>query len=279
MARTRAARSNPRKNVKRCVKWPAIHLGLSGVIVYCFQACLCPSGTLELTLFFIHGAGETPAVWRLQTLHFKDSVAVELPGHPTGSGLTSIQAYAEFVRDQIGHHEWRDVILVGHSMGGAIAIELALSNQVLRGLILIGTGARLRVHPELLSELREHYEKAAKHIASWSVSPSADPVIIDRFTESVLQLSPQVTLADYLACDKFDRMNDLDKVTCPTLVVCGEDDKMTPPKYSRYIHEKIRSSRLEIIPGAGHSVMLEKHREFNRAIENFVVSLSASAQV
>jgi pimeloyl-ACP methyl ester carboxylesterase len=226
-----------------------------------------------LTLFFIHGAGETPAVWRLQTLHFKDSVAVELPGHPTGSGLTSIATYAQSVRDQIGHHEWREIILVGHSMGGAIAIELALSNQVLRGLVLVGTGGRLRVHPELLSELRENYERAAKHIASWSVSPRADPVILDRFTDSLLKLSPQVTLADYLACDKFDRMNDLEKVTCPTLVVCGEDDKMTPEKYSTYLHEKIRGSKLEVISGAGHSVMLEKHREFNRAIERFVASL------
>lgn len=212
-------------------------------------------------------------------MHFKDSVALELPGHPTRAGLTSIPAYAESVRDQIGHHEWSDVILVGHSMGGAVAIELALTNQVPRGLVLVGTGARLKVHPELLAELRENYENAAKHIASWSVSPSADPIIIDRFTDSLLQLNPQVTLVDYLACDKFDRMDDLEKVTCPTLVVCGEDDKMTPPKYSTYLHEKIRGSKLVVIPGAGHSVMLEKHREFNRAIERFVVSLSASAQV
>jgi len=250
-----------------------LHLGLIVVIVYCSQACLCISETLELTVIFIHGAGGTPAVWRLQTSHFKDSVAVELPGHPTGSGLTSIADYAQSVRDRIRHHSWRDIILVGHSMGGAIALELALGNQALRGLVLVGTGGRLRVRPEFISELRANYAEAAKLIASLSVSPRADPIIIDRLADDLLKVNPQVTLGDFLACDKFDRMNDLEKVTCRTLVVCGEDDKMTPEKYSRYLHEKIRDSKLEIIPGAGHSVMVEKHRAFNQAIERFVASL------
>ena len=226
-----------------------------------------------MTIFFIHGAGGTPAVWRLQTSHFQDSVAVELPGHPTGSGFTTIEEYARVVRDRIGQKEWRKSIIVGHSMGGAIAIELALGNEPLRGLVLVGTGGRLRVRPEFISELRENYKEAAKLIATWSVSPGADPVIIDRIADDLLKVSPKVTLGDFLACDRFDRMNELEKVTCRTLVVCGEDDRMAPEKYSRYLHEKIKNSKLEIIPGAGHSVMVEKHRAFNEAIEHFVASL------
>jgi pimeloyl-ACP methyl ester carboxylesterase len=158
-------------------------------------------------------------------------------------------------------------------MGGAIAIELALGNQDLRGLVLVGTGGRLRVRPGLISELRENYSEAAKSIMSASVSSHSDPIIVDRLVDDLLKVRREVTLGDFLACDKFDRMNDLEKVTCRTLVVCGEDDKMTPEKYSRYLHEKIKDSRLEIIPGAGHSVMVEKHRAFNHAVEHFVASL------
>ncbi len=226
-----------------------------------------------MTIFFIHGAGGTPAVWRLQTLHFRDSVAVELPGHPTGSGFTTIEDYARAVLDRIGQQEWRETTVVGHSMGGAIAMELALGNPDLRGLVLVGTGGRLRVRPEFISELRGNHEKAAKLIASWSVSPHSDPIIVDRLVDDLLKVSAEVTLGDFMACNKFDRMNDLGQLTCRTLVVCGEDDKMTPEKYSTYLHEKIRGSKLEIIPGAGHSVMLEKHREFNLAIERFLASL------
>jgi len=250
-----------------------LHLGLIGLIVYCSQACICVSETHELTIIFIHGAGGTPAVWRLQTSHFDDSVAIELPGHPTGTGFNSIEEYAQTVRGRIDLQDWGKTIVVGHSMGGAIALELALGNRDLRGLVLVGTGARLRVLPEFLSALKENHEKAAKLIASWSVSPLSDPIIVERLAADLLKVRPEVTLGDFLACDKFNRMNDLDKVTCQTLVVCGEDDKMTPEKYSTYLHEKIRNSNLEIIPGAGHSVMVEKHRPFNQAVERFVASL------
>lgn len=227
----------------------------------------------ELAVFFIHGAGGTPAVWRLQTLHFKDSVAVELPGHPTGSGFDTIEGYARTVRDRIGQQEWSKTIIVGHSMGGAIAIELALNNRELLGLVLVGTGGRLRVRPEFISELKENYEEAAKSIASWSLSPRAGPIIANRLAEDFLKVRPEVTLGDFLACDKFNRMNDLERLTCGTLIVCGKDDRMTPEKYSRYLHEKIGGSKLEIIPGAGHSVMVEKHRAFNQVVERFVASL------
>jgi pimeloyl-ACP methyl ester carboxylesterase len=167
----------------------------------------------------------------------------------------------------------REPIIVGHSMGGAIAIELALRKQELRALVLVGTGARLRVHPEFLRIIKENYEQAAELLASWSVFASADPIIADRLVQDLRRVSAEVTLGDLMACDKFDRMDRVGEIGCRTLVVCGEDDRMTPKKYSRYLHEKIKGSELVIIPGAGHSVMLEKHREFNRALEGFFASL------
>ncbi len=68
-------------------------------------------------------------------------------------------------------------------------------------------------------------------------------------------------------------MNDVEKIDCRTMIICGADDQLTPPKYSQYLHQKIRNSRLHIIAGAGHSVMLEKHREFNLLLEAFSASL------
>jgi pimeloyl-ACP methyl ester carboxylesterase len=68
-------------------------------------------------------------------------------------------------------------------------------------------------------------------------------------------------------------MDRLAEIACRSLILCGEEDRMTPVKYSQYLHEKIKGSELVIIPGAGHSVMLEKHREFNRALDGFLASL------
>jgi pimeloyl-ACP methyl ester carboxylesterase len=89
----------------------------------------------------------------------------------------------------------------------------------------------------------------------------------------LLKVKPEVAYGDFIACDRFDRMNDVQKITCKTLIVVGADDRMTPVKYSQYLHEKIVNSSLVVIPDAGHNVMLEKHREFNAAVEAFLDSL------
>lgn len=226
-----------------------------------------------MTMVFIHGAGASPLVWRLQLLRFEEALAVELPGHPNGPGCSTIEGYANAVEGYIGKEHVKDTVLVGHSMGGAIAITLALRKIDLAGLVLVGTGARLRVNPDFLAKVKENYEEASKLIAGWSVSPTSDPVIRERIAKEMLTVKPEVTHGDFVACDKFDRMSGLEKITSTTLVVCGADDRMTPPKYSQYLHEKIRGSKLAIIPGAGHSVMLEKHRQFNDALRAFLDSL------
>ena len=226
-----------------------------------------------LTILFIHGAGANPDVWHLQTVHFKDSLAVELPGHPKGSGLATVGEYARVVERQIDENGTSRPIIVGHSMGGAIGIELALKMPEIYALVLVGTGARLRVRAEFLAKIKEDYGEAAKLLASWSVSTSADSVLVERIARDLMKLKHEVTLGDFMACDKFDRMNSVGEITCRTLVVCGEDDRMTPKKYSEYLHETIKNSQLAIIPGAGHGVMLEKPREFNRTLEAFLDAL------
>jgi pimeloyl-ACP methyl ester carboxylesterase len=211
--------------------------------------------------------------WQLQLHHFKEARAVELPGHPNGSGCRSIGEYEAWLEDFVRQSAIKDPILVGHSMGGAIAIEYALRNSGLKGLVLVGTGARLKVRKDFLREILENYEEASKFIARLSVAPQCDPIVAERIARMMLNVRAQVTHDDYSACDKFDRMNDVEKITARTLIVCGAEDQLTPPKYSQYLHDKIRDSELLVIPGAGHSVMLEKYREFNRALEVFLSSL------
>jgi len=227
----------------------------------------------ELTLVFLHGAGGSRFSWQLQTHHFKDSLAIELPGHPEGRGFKTIEEYTAWLDEYLQRSALRDSVLIGHSMGGAIAIEYALHSSSLKGLVLVGTGARLRVRQDLMSKIMEDYKEASKFIARVSTSPNCDPIVIERIAKEILKVNPEVTYGDFLACNNFDRMNDLQNINARALVICGADDQMTPPKYSQYLHEKIRNSRLVEVPGAGHSVMLEKHREFNEALEALPASL------
>jgi len=107
-----------------------------------------------MKLLFIHGAGGGGEEWIYQTEYFKDSVAISLPGHYQGEPASSIEGYVDWLRGYTRRQRYRDFILAGHSMGGAIALLYGLRYpSQTRGLILIGTGARLRVLPALLAQL------------------------------------------------------------------------------------------------------------------------------
>jgi len=159
-------------------------------------------------------------------------------------------------------------------MGGAIAIQIALSEpKFLAGVVLVGSGARLRVAPMIMGEIRRDYVHAADLIAGWAYSPKTDARIRRASIQELLEVPAEVTYGDFEACDHFDRMNEVGQITLPTLIVCGEDDRLTPVKYSQYMKDKIRNARLVIISGAGHSVMLEKPDELNFALHSFLAEL------
>ncbi len=71
------------------------------------------------------------------------------------------------------------------------------------------------------------------------------------------------------SCDAMERISE---IVLPTLIVVGEDDVMTPPKYSNYLHEKIRNSKLQSVKSAGHMVMLEQSSRVNSAIRKWIES-------
>jgi len=176
-----------------------------------------------LTLVFIHGAGSNGSVWHLQLAHFKEALAVNLPGHPAGLGYTSIKDYADFMMDYIERNDVKNPVVIGHSMGGAIAIELALRDTSISGLGLVGTGARLKVHPSILRAVLEDYRKACELVAKWSVSETAPEYISEQISKQMLRVPAEVVQGDFSACDHFDVMNDVDGISAKTLVVCGAD--------------------------------------------------------
>jgi len=229
---------------------------------------------MESRLFFIHGAGGTHRVWRYQTSAFPRSLAIDLPGHASGKGCSAVPDYAESVSDTIIQRKLTPAVPVGHSMGGAIAIELALTQpRSLAGVVLVGSGARLRVTPIIKDEVIRNYAHAAEVIAEWAYSPKTDAKLKRASIQELLEVPADVTHGDFEACDRFNRMNEIDRISLPTLIVCGEDDALTPVRYSQYMKDRIPNARLVIIPDAGHSVMLEKPEELNRALRAFVSDL------
>lgn len=228
-----------------------------------------------MSLIFVHGAGNTGLVWHYQTKYFTGSEAVNLPGHPEGRLCTSIDEYAGWLHEYLGNKGLRQPVIAGHSMGGAVALAYVLSYpQDIKALILIDTGARLRVRPDFLDQLKAGVGAPAEWIKN-IVKPlygRVAPEVSDKIINGVAEVGVAVQLNDFTCCDKFDVMDKVNRITVPTLVICGSEDNMTPVKFSRYLADKIAGAKLVIIEGGSHLCFLEKPLEANRAIEEFVNS-------
>jgi pimeloyl-ACP methyl ester carboxylesterase len=195
----------------------------------------------------------------------------------------SIEDYSTWVDEYIHEYGLSEVILNGHSMGGAVALTLALRRpQWLKGLVLTGTGARLRVSADLLQLLRTDYSAAVEMVVQESLPPLQEPLTYKQrirrngIRRHILRTPQMVTLNDYAACDSFDVMVGVGEIAVPTLCIVGSQDRMTSPKYSEYLHSRISDSRLAIIEGAGHMLPLEKPEEYNERLLEFLSSLNAA---
>jgi pimeloyl-ACP methyl ester carboxylesterase len=226
-------------------------------------------------LVFLHGAGNSSLSFYYQLRHFRNSKAIDLPGHPTGKPCTSIDAYLEWVRGFITARRYKDVVLCGHSMGGAITLQYALRYpEELRAIILLGTGAKLRVNPDLLKLCQESSPGDGQWLEAHqdqyrNVAADLQPVLMLRTKE----IGPKVELNDLKACDGFDVMSQVKNIRLPTQVLCGGDDALTPVKFSEYLSQEIKGSRQRVIPKGGHFVQLEKFQPVNEAIEEFLATL------
>ncbi len=232
-------------------------------------------------LVLIHGSGGNAQRWNYQVAHFTRKgfqvIAVDLPGHgrSPGPGRREISAYADDVEALLKDKRAERPVIVGHSMGGAIALTMALRNpQAYAGLVLVGTGARLRVLPAIFDAIRKNFDAATELMAKNIYSSTASAAQLRRAIKQLREVDPDVLYGDFEACDHFDVMGEVGRITTPTLVVVGGEDVMTPVKYAEYLRANMPNATMEIIDNAGHVVMIEQPDKFNAAVARFLGKLA-----
>jgi aromatic-L-amino-acid decarboxylase len=221
-----------------------------------------PSGR---PLVLIHGAGAEHRFWpaELRQLASQRVVTPDLPGHGASPGPAagSIAESATRLRQWMSGLITGPAILIGHSMGSAIALECALRwPEQVAGLVLVGSGVRLPVNPWLLEATADPAQltQAVARITQWSFARQAPEALTTWVTDRTLAAGSGVLHRDLVACDAFDAERLLPQLKLPTLVLCGQQDRMTPPPASVALAEAIARAELEFIPDAGHYVMLEQ---------------------
>ena len=159
------------------------------------------------------------------------------------------------------------VFLVGHSMGGAIVQTLALIHpEVIKGIVLVATGVRLKVFPMILNGIMNNFEETVRTITRFAYSQRTSSDLVERGISDLMRCRPEVLYGDFLACDRFDIMNEVEKIDLPTLVLCGDEDGLTPVKYSQFIHGRIKGSTTSKKSGVSNkfpNLLIESLRRFH----------------
>jgi pimeloyl-ACP methyl ester carboxylesterase len=233
------------------------------------------------TLVFVHGSGGDHTVWIHQYSQLKDAyniAALDLPGHGRSEGRweKDVAVYAAWVRQILEALAIDKPVLIGHSLGAAISLRYALTyGDKLAGIVPVGGGAAMPVNPLILDGLKTDPATVIALAAKFSLAKSNR----DRFSEilinSMSAADPDMLYSDFLACSKHDVTEMVSRIRVPTLVICGDEDKMTPPEMSRYLKDHIPGAQMALIKNAGHFVMLENAEAFNETLRIFAESLPA----
>jgi len=224
----------------------------------------------------IHGAGGTHLDWpaEIRRMPELNTILPDLSGHghSPGAGRTTISAYASDMVALLDALKLEKVILAGHSMGGGIAQTLALQYpDRVQGLILIGTGAKLGVHPDTLKGMLTEVARTITTLVGLYYGTGVHDSLRRRSQQRLTEFNPTILYNDYAACNAFDMREQVSQIHVPTLIIGGSEDKMMPFKFSTFLHERIAGSCLEQIEGGGHLMMLEQPEKTAAAIQSWLL--------
>ena len=238
------------------------------------------------TVVFIHGAQHDHSVWILQSRylahHGYGVLALDLPGHVRSGGapLTSVEEMAAWVIAALDAAGVKQAALVGHSMGSLIAIEAAgIAPERITKLALICTAVPMQVGPDLLTATRDDESLAQDMVNIWSHStyaakpsnPGPGFWIIGANLRLMQRIKPGAMHADFNACNAYTRgLERAATITCPALLVLGDDDLMTQPRAARELQATLKHARTVNIAACGHSLMAERPDAVLDALRGFL---------
>jgi pimeloyl-ACP methyl ester carboxylesterase len=252
-------------------------LNVQGQQAYCYTGGKAFNPALP-TVVFIHGAQNDHSVWGLQTRYFANHgfsvLAVDLPGHARSKGapLTSVETMADWLLALLDAAGVQQAALVGHSMGSLISLETAFrAPERITRLALVGTAYPMRVSDALLDAAKHNEQAAIDMVNIWSHTSIAHKPscpgpgfyvmgVSQRLMQRVSASNPaQVFHTDFVACNAYANGEAAAKsVTCPTLLLLGKRDLMTPPKAAAALGKLIAHSETALVESCGHALMAEQ---------------------
>lgn len=238
-------------------------------------------------LVFCHGFTTTGEFWRTQLAAFSGThrvVVINLPGHGPSASPANREYTIDAFRDDLArvfqHLSLSKAVLVGLSMGGTIAQRFALKHpEKLAGLVLVGAtphglGPDVQVENVLSAISELGVAEASKRVIERSFGPDTPPSLVEFAKREVIQTPEHVARQAIASLNESDTRDELALISVPTLVVCGKEDRITPPAQSEELARGIRNAKLVLLDKAGHFPMLEVPEQFNEKLREFLNTLS-----
>ncbi|MEB3103947.1 alpha/beta fold hydrolase [Ferviditalea candida] len=227
----------------------------------------------EITLLFLPGAGGTASKWRRvrDLMNGYRCVFADLPGHGLDANpvLHSIKDYFAYFKPQITGQ----TIVIGHSMGGLIGIELAVNHPNVLALVLAASHYVLPVDSKLFDKLETGVYPDGLFYASYS--KEVDPDLLEEERRELNHVSLETTIIDYRCCNEYRYGSDsLSHLRKPILAIYGEDDRMLLAAARDDLKALVPHASIEVVSKAGHYVMLEGTEHFVKALQRFVRQVS-----
>jgi 3-oxoadipate enol-lactonase len=234
-------------------------------------------------LVFLHGVGSDKSVWHPQLAHFgktRRAIAFDYPGYgdsdPAPEGTTR-DDYAAAILSAMRELGVERAHVCGLSLGGVVAIAMHHAEpEACASLILADTFA---AHPEgraiyerSLAGSRDLPAMAEARVDVLLAQP-ADPAVRQEVVETMSRIDPAAYRIGAEAVWLADQRDRAAAIDVPALVLCGDEDRPTPPDLSRELRAMIAGSQLVIIPNAGHLTNLEQPNAFNGVVGDFIKAL------
>lgn len=236
----------------------------------------------------LHGFPLSRAIWDQQVAHLKEKCRVIIPDLP-GMGLSTkfaeeepvtMQRMAQEVVALLDHLKVDHFAVVGHSMGGYVALALQkLVPDRVAGLGLVSTqaGADSPEAREGRIAMAERVRKEGVLVVAEGMGPklfgsdvtAESPVYKDVMSMMRLSSVDGVRGSLIAMAEREDHFPRLPEITCPTLIIAGEDDKIIPMDKAEVMAANLKSAVLTKVPG-GHLPMLEQPAAVNEALERWV---------